>query len=229
MVEEIWKDIEEFKGKYQVSNMGRVRSVTRFAYTRTYPSKIMKEYCRNNDNVQVRLRNGKSQVSRSVAKLVLLTFVGKPPKMAKQAKHLDGNPRNNRLENLEWDVTSAYYLPKNEMARETFDKEAEKCVNDYIYKHYGRDLLNWKFADIDDFKQICLMSIWNYIDLYDGRYPFYAFCGKKIDWCYKRWMEKMIRKEKNIKYMEDMVSEEKPIDYFIEFGVYDTYDFGECL
>lgn len=229
MVEEIWKDIEEFKGKYQVSNMGRVRSVERFANTRTYPSQIMREYCRNNDNVQVRLRNGKSQVSRSVAKLVLLTFDGNPPKMAKQAKHKDGNPKNNKLDNLEWDVTSAYYLPKNDFARNTFLKEAERCVNSYIYKHYGRELLNWQYADIDDFKQICLISIWNCIDLYDGTFSFYAFCGKKIDWCFKRWAEKNIRKEKRVKYFENMVTDEKPLDHFIELGVWDDYDFGECI
>ena len=76
MEQEIWKDIEEFKESYQISNLGRVRSKERYLNTRTYPSQIMREYIGNNNSVKVRLRNGKSQVSRSVAKLVLITIVG---------------------------------------------------------------------------------------------------------------------------------------------------------
>lgn len=226
MVDEIWKDISEFKGIYQVSNKGRVRSVERKSYTRVYPSVIIREYIRNNNNVQVRLRNGKKQVTRSVAKLVLLTFVGEPPKMAQQAKHKDGNPLNNNLENLEWDVTSAFYLPTNTNAREIFEREAMKCINSYIYKHYNAQLLNWGYCDIDDFKQLCLIAIWNYIDLYDGSYSFYSFCAKKIRWCYLRYAKKNINKEKCKMGFYDMVTDKKPLDHIAELGKEDEYEFG---
>ena len=84
---EVWKDIEEFKGVYQVSNYGQVRSKKRYINTRTYPSVIMSQYIGNNDCLMVRLRNGKSQVRRSVAKLVLLTFEGEPTGNSRQVKH----------------------------------------------------------------------------------------------------------------------------------------------
>jgi len=37
-----------------------------------------------------------------VHRLVLLTYVGKPPSPDAQARHLDGNPLNNRVGNLQW-------------------------------------------------------------------------------------------------------------------------------
>ena len=37
-MKEIWKDIENFKGLYQVSNLGRVKSVERFV-DRVYTKK----------------------------------------------------------------------------------------------------------------------------------------------------------------------------------------------
>ena len=188
---EEWRDIEEFKDSYQVSNLGRVRSKERYLNTRTYPSQIMRTYTGNNNNVQVRLRNGKSQVRRSVAKLVLLTFVGNPQKNAKQAKHLDGNPNNNRLDNLQWDVDKTYGMTPNLKARELFNKEAQRMVNIYVLKN-GYQLISFGEVDIDDFKQECLIAIWNIIDMvdfYDTK-SFYSFCAKKCRWVFNRFYSK---------------------------------------
>ena len=52
---EIWRDIKEFNGVYQVSNFGRVRSVERHINTRTYPSQIMKPIIGNNNCIMVNL------------------------------------------------------------------------------------------------------------------------------------------------------------------------------
>lgn len=189
---EEWRDIEEFKDSYQVSNLGRVRSKERYINTRTYPSQIMATHIGNNDNVQVQLRRkGKSQVRRSVAKLVLLTFVGKPPKNAQQAKHLDGNPNNNKLDNLQWDVDKTYDMPPNPKARELFYKEAQRMVDIYVNKN-KYNLISFGEADIDDFKQECLIAIWNIIDMvefYDTK-SFYSFCAKKCRWVFNRFYSK---------------------------------------
>ena len=153
---EVWKDIEEFKGVYQVSNYGQVRSKKRYINTRTYPSVIMSQYIGNNDCLMVRLRNGKSQVRRSVAKLVLLTFEGEPTGNSRQVKHLDGNPNNNRIDNLEWDTNTAYGLPENHKARELFKENAEKNIDIFIYRNMYHNV-SFGEADIDDFKQECLI------------------------------------------------------------------------
>ena len=198
---EIWKDIEEFKDSYQVSTLGRVRSKERHIYTRTYPSQIMKTLIGNNNSVQVRLRNGKSQVGRSVAKLVLLTFVGKPPKNAQQVKHLDGDPSNNRLDNLEWDIDKSYGLPPNPQARELFNKEAERMIDIFINKNR---LNNMSFGEVDvqDFKQECLIAIYNVIDMiehYDTK-SFYCFCSKKSMWVFNRFYRKYKNRNQHINF-----------------------------
>ena len=189
MEQEIWKDIEEFEDSYQVSNLGRVRSKERYLNTRTYPAQIMRQYRGNNNSVKVRLRNGKSQVSRSVAKLVLLTFVGKPPKNAKQAKHLDGDPTNNRLDNLEWDVDKTYGLPPSPRARKLFNEEVERMIDIFINKNFYNKI-SFGEADIQDFKQECLISIWNVVDLLDNYDNLYYFCNKKCRWVFNRFYKK---------------------------------------
>ena len=149
----------------------------------------MRQYRGNNNSVKVRLRNGKSQVSRSVAKLVLLTFVGKPPKNAKQAKHLDGDPTNNRLDNLEWDVDKTYGLPPSPRARKLFNEEVERMIDIFISKNFYNKI-SFGEADIQDFKQECLISIWNVVDLLDNYDNLYYFCNKKCRWVFNRFYKK---------------------------------------
>ena len=106
---EKWVDIEEFKGLYQVSDLGNVRSVERKIYTRVYSSQLMRKYTHKvGENIRgerVHLRSPKKcgQVQRSVAKWVLISFKGETPKNARQVIHIDGNPLNNSVINLKWD------------------------------------------------------------------------------------------------------------------------------
>lgn len=225
MEQEIWKDIEEFKDNYQVSNLGRVRSKERFLHTRTYTSQIMREYIRNNNSVQVRLRNGKSQVSRSVAKLVLLTFVGKPPKNAKQVKHLDGNPNNNRLDNLEWDVDKTYGLPPNPKARELFNKEVERMIDIFINKNCYNNI-SFGEADIQDFRQECLIAIWNVVDMLDDYDNLYSFCAKKCRWVFNKFYKKYKGRHKYM-YFSQFVDKEDGncfADNMIELSYKEYFD-----
>lgn len=219
---EIWKDIEEFKGLYQVSNYGRVRSLERYINTRTYPSQIIKPLSRNNNNIQVGLRKkGHPQVHRSVASLVLKAFVGPPPKWSKQAKHLDGDPNNNRLENLEWDIGRASKLPENEKARKCFVENAEKVVNFYIKKNNLYSAFKFGIFDIDDYRQECLIRIWRDIDAFNGEYSFYTFCAPKCIWVFNRMYAKYKRKTKCIQHENE---DKKSFERYKEFGYLEVYD-----
>ena len=225
MEQEIWKDIEEFEDSYQVSNLGRVRSKERYLNTRTYPAQIMRQYRGNNNSVKVRLRNGKSQVSRSVAKLVLLTFVGKPPKNAKQAKHLDGDPTNNRLDNLEWDVDKTYGLPPNPRARKLFNEEVERMIDIFINKNFYNKI-SFGEADIQDFKQECLISIWNVVDLLDNYDNLYYFCNKKCRWVFNRFYKKYKGRHQYVYFSQFVNKEDEKCfaDNMIEPSYKEYYD-----
>ena len=224
-MDEEWRDIEEFKGIYQVSNFGRVRSVERYINTRTYPAQIIKPLVGNNGCVMVKLRQkNKGQLRRSVAKLVLLAFVGAPPGTAKAARHIDGDKNNNYVKNLEWDVCKAYYMPENDYARSLFAEEAEKMVDIYIIKKGIRKAVNFFYCDVDDYKQMCLFKIWKYIDAYTSDINFYTFCCVKCDDVYRSLYKKERKKADMITRFEDMATEKKPLESMIELSYTEDFE-----
>jgi hypothetical protein len=106
MIED-WKDVPGYEGKYQASNLGQIRSLTRQItqigsggrpFTRTVKGRILRpgRFCKSG-HVSVVL--GKGSAGSPVHQLVLQTFVGPPPD-GQEVRHLNGNPADNRLENL---------------------------------------------------------------------------------------------------------------------------------
>jgi len=62
----------------------------------------MKPRTNNRGYLTVNLRDdGGRKAPRLIHRLVLLTFSG-PPKKGQETRHLDGDPKNNKLENLKW-------------------------------------------------------------------------------------------------------------------------------
>ncbi len=106
---EVWKDIPGYEGAYQVSSLGRVRSLDRVVVTksgveRRMPGKILSPG-------QYEKGKGKSHLSVVLGRrkffpvhhLVLLSFVGPRPTGAVIC-HNNGNPKDNRLCNLRYDT-----------------------------------------------------------------------------------------------------------------------------
>ncbi len=109
-MEEAWKDIPGYEGLYQASTIGRIRtkpgkttSNKRYK-ARTWQSRIMKHKFKVNgkrhDAAVTLWKDGKPK-DHLVSRLVAMTWVdGYLPNLT--VNHIDGNPRNNRCENLEW-------------------------------------------------------------------------------------------------------------------------------
>lgn len=111
---EIWKSIEGFEGIYEISNEGNVRSVDREIIHNTYkesakPKKQSydgKKITSNINNVgkgyvYVTLWLHSKHYKKFVHRLVANAFIPNPDGKP-QVNHIDGNPQNNKAENLEW-------------------------------------------------------------------------------------------------------------------------------
>lgn len=114
-VDERWRPVVGMEGFYEVSDFGRVCScVRRDRIGRLKGGVILSDaaVCKKGYR-RVTMRVDGCQTHSTVHRLVLEAFVGKRP-VGMVACHADGDPNNNRLENLRWDTYSANEYDKRE-------------------------------------------------------------------------------------------------------------------
>ena len=129
---EIWKDIKGYEGLYQVSNLGRVKSLKN-------REKILNPFSDNN-YLNVDLFKNRKKKRYKIHRLVAITFIpnidNKP-----EVNHIDGNKENNCISNLEWTTSSENMqhafkmglakVNKNMKGRFGTDNPNSKPVNQY--------------------------------------------------------------------------------------------------
>ena len=111
MLEE-WRPVLGYEGLYEVSDAGRVRSLSREVRSgrgvRVVEGRVLHPTPGALGRLSVSLSNGRAVV-RLVHHLVLEAFVGPRPDGA-ECCHGDGDASNNRLSNLRWDTHRANVL-----------------------------------------------------------------------------------------------------------------------
>lgn len=136
---EIWKDIENYEGYYQVSNLGRIRSLDRKVIMRTkYGSHLhtingtVIAPCINKYGYSfVRLTKEKKSTAYTVHRLVAKAFLPNPNHLP-CVNHKDEVKTNNLADNLEW-CTYAYnnsygtHLEKISKANKGLKRSEETC------------------------------------------------------------------------------------------------------
>lgn len=104
--EEVWKDIRGYKGYYQISNLGKVRSLLRTFVCKdgkpqTKPMVILK-HCVHKDGYHfVELTKNNKRKHVLVHRLVAETFILNPDNKS-EVNHISGNKDDNSISNLEW-------------------------------------------------------------------------------------------------------------------------------
>lgn len=135
-MEETWKDIEEYEGLYQVSNMGRVKSVRRNIILRPSIRNGYKRVTLYTNNIPKRY---------SIHRLVAMAFIPNPDNLP-QVNHKDENRTNNCISNLEW-CTQEYNINygtgnKRRAQKQLNNKNKSKVVLQYSLD--GTFIKEWK-------------------------------------------------------------------------------------
>lgn len=121
---EVWKDIKGYEGLYQVSNLGRVKSLpkeVRRVQNGSYITKerIMKTNIRVDGYTRVVVTGYNGKHRYYVHRLVAEAFIPNPNNKP-YINHIDCNPANNRSSNLEWctpQENTAYMIRLNRNKR----------------------------------------------------------------------------------------------------------------
>ena len=103
---ETWKAITGFDGFYEVSDLGRVRSLVRRTCRGRRGGKFLKPQACGKYFVVTLHRIGIKR-TEYLHTLVLEAFVGPRPQGYDACHHPDPNPANCRLDNLRWDTRQA--------------------------------------------------------------------------------------------------------------------------
>lgn len=139
--EEIWKDIPGYEGLYQCSNLGEVRSLDRYIKSNSNNLQFKKGKLKNKRICSVGYyitdlyKENKRKTFR-IHQLVAITFLNHiPDKYKFVVDHIDNNPLNNNLNNLQ--IISV---------RENSSKDKKNGTSQYVGVSWDKKSKKWRAA-----------------------------------------------------------------------------------
>jgi hypothetical protein len=149
MEDEVWKDIENYEGLYQVSNLGNVRSLDRvinscYNSKQLIKGKVKVQELKNDGYMRVTLHKDGKGKHHYVHRLVAEAFIPNPDDLP-QVNHKDENKTNNNVDNLEW-CTNEYnhtYGTINKRISESQINDPQKSKKVYQYTLDGQLVKVW--------------------------------------------------------------------------------------
>ena len=154
---ETWKDIKGFEGLYQISDYGRVKSLSRKCGRVIRKEKLLTIHMTKDGYPKVRLQHGEEDKTARVHRLVAETFIPNPNGY-ETVNHIDGNKLNCHVSNLEWcnrseQMYHAYKLGLKPSMMGTDNAQAkltEEQVREIkrLYKPYDRNFSTVKLGEM---------------------------------------------------------------------------------
>jgi len=128
---EIFKDIKGCEGVYQISNLGRVKGLSRtIIRSNGCPQSIKEKILKQSDcgrYLHIVLSINNIRTTKKIHRLVAIAFIPNPSNK-EQVNHKDFNTTNNSIDNLEW-VT-----PRE---NQTHSRKSKKTSSKYIGVHWN--------------------------------------------------------------------------------------------
>lgn len=164
---EVWKPIKDYEGIYEISNLGRLKSLSRTirmnnGKQRNLKTKILKPISLGNYQ-GFQLTNDSGSKKFYTHRLVCAAFIGEPEGDCITVNHKDGDKYNNVLSNLEWtsysdNLKHSYEtgLNKNTGERSHYSKFSEEVVEE-VRRMYSTG--NFKQSELSDIYGISRMQI----------------------------------------------------------------------
>ncbi|AAC41637.1 hypothetical protein [Lactobacillus phage LL-H] len=150
---EHWKWIDGFEGKYEVSDLGRVRSYATGKCAYLSVNRLTRD---GYSHIALR-KNGKAYEFR-LNRLVAAAFIGQPSKEKNTVNHINGIKTDNRAVNLEWASRSEQMY--------------------HAYQHHLKLPRKGKRRTFDDFSFEEKQDIWNNYQPYKKGHSKRYFCIK---------------------------------------------------
>lgn len=145
-MKEIWKDIKGYEGLYQISSFGNVKSLDRYIINKNgdkqyFPGKYLTQGI-SDSYLKVTLSKNNKQRTFRVHILVARAFIPNPENKP-EVNHIDGNKKNNKVNNLEWNTRSENELHayRNGLAKPS--NKQKQAVAKYAKENYSKKVVQY--------------------------------------------------------------------------------------
>lgn len=150
---EEWKDIKDYEGLYQISNLGRIKSLKRYkknhSKTQMIEEKILLPHSTRTGYICVCLCKDAKPKQKTIHRLVAEAFIPNPENK-EEVNHIDGDKTNNRVENLEWctrceNIQHSFKNGFHKLSSERIEKLMKSCIKKVNqYSKQGEFIKTWE-------------------------------------------------------------------------------------